>query len=83
LAKDPEDRASEGCTQVGDDPIRHTEAMLDVSDEFDCFFRCYFRNWSDFNPLSKLVNGHQYMFVATWGGTKRSYSVEATHNEGP
>jgi hypothetical protein len=23
------------------------------------------------------------MFVAAWGGTKRSYSVEAPHSEGP
>jgi hypothetical protein len=38
LAKVPEDRASESCTQVGDDPIGHTKAMLDISDEFDCFF---------------------------------------------
>jgi hypothetical protein len=77
LEKVPEDRACKSCTQVGDDPIGHTKAMLDVSDEFDCFFR------SDFNPLGKLVEGHQYMFVAAWGGTKQSYNVETPHSEGP
>jgi hypothetical protein len=51
LAKVPEDRASEGCTQVGDDPIGHTKAMFYVSDEFNYFFRHYFRNRSGFNPL--------------------------------
>jgi hypothetical protein len=34
LAKVLEDRASESCTQVSDDPIAHTKVMLDVSDEF-------------------------------------------------
>jgi hypothetical protein len=58
LAKIPEDRASESCTQVSDDLIGHTKAMLDVSDEFDCLFRCYFHNRSDFNPLGKFVDGH-------------------------
>jgi hypothetical protein len=57
--------------------------MLDVSDEFDCFFRRYFRNRSHFNPLGEFVDGHQYMFVAAWGGTKRSHSVETPHSEGP
>jgi hypothetical protein len=60
LIEIPKDGADESCAQVGDDPIGHTKAMLDVSDEFDCFFR------SDFNPLGKLVNSHKYMFVATW-----------------
>jgi hypothetical protein len=40
--------------------------MLDVSDEFDCSFRCYFRNRLDFNPLGEFVDGNQDMFVATW-----------------
>jgi hypothetical protein len=55
LAEVPEDRASESCAQVCDDPIGHTEAVFDVSDEFDCFFRRYFRNRSDLNPLSEFV----------------------------
>jgi hypothetical protein len=58
LAKVPEDRASEIFTRVSDDPIGHTKAMLDVSDEFDCFFRRYFRNRSDFNPLGEFVDGY-------------------------
>jgi hypothetical protein len=57
--------------------------MCDVSDEFHHFFRCYFRNRSDFNPLGEFVDSHQYTFVATWGGTKQSYSVETPHSEGP
>jgi hypothetical protein len=57
--------------------------MFDVSDEFNCFFRRYFRNRSDFNPLGEFVYDNQDMFVAAWGGTKRSYSVEAPHSEGP
>jgi hypothetical protein len=80
LAKVPEDRASEGCTQVGDDPIGHNEAMFYVSDEFNYFFRRYFRNRSDFNPLGEFVYSNQDMFVAARGGTKWSYSVE-THIE--
>jgi hypothetical protein len=42
------------------------KVMLDVSDEFDYLFGRYFRNRSDFNPLGKLIDGHQYMFVDTW-----------------
>jgi hypothetical protein len=83
LAKVPEDQASKSCTKVGDDPVRHTEAMLDVSNELDCFFGCYFRKRSNFNPLGEFVNGNQDMFVATRGGTKQSYSVETSHSEGP
>jgi hypothetical protein len=83
LAKVPEDRASESCTQVSDDPIGHTKAMLDVFDEFYCFFRCYFRNRLDFDLLGEFVDSHQYMFVAARSGTKRSHSVETPHSEGP
>jgi hypothetical protein len=54
LAEVPEDRASESCAQVCDDPIGHTEAVFDVSDEFDYFFRRYFCNRSDLNPLSEF-----------------------------
>jgi hypothetical protein len=57
--------------------------MLDVSNEFNSFFRCYFRSRSDFDPLGEFVYGDQDMFLATWGGTKRSYSVETPHREGP
>jgi hypothetical protein len=57
--------------------------MFNVSNEFDCFFRRYFRNGSDFNPLGEFVYGDQDMFVAARSGTKRSYSVEAPHSEGP
>jgi hypothetical protein len=55
LAEVPEDRASESCAYVCDDPIGHTEAVFDVSDEFDYFFRCYFLNRSDLNPLCEFV----------------------------
>jgi hypothetical protein len=57
--------------------------MLDVSNELDCFFRCYFRKRSDFNLLGEFVNGNQEMFVATRGGTKWSYNVETPHSEEP
>jgi hypothetical protein len=57
--------------------------MSDVSDEFNCFFRCYFRNRSDINPLGEFVYDNLDMFLATRGGTKRSYDVEAPHSEGP
>jgi hypothetical protein len=52
--------------------------MFDVSDEFNCFFRCYFHNRSDLNPLGEFFYDNQDMFVVARGGTKRSYSVE-TH----
>jgi hypothetical protein len=39
--------------------------MLDVSDEFNSFFRRYFRNRSDFDPFCEFVYGEQDMFVAT------------------
>jgi hypothetical protein len=83
LAEIPEDGAGKSFAQVGDDPVGHAEAMLDVFDEFDYFFRCYFRNRSDFNPLGEFADGHQYMFVAAWGGTKRSYNIKTPHSEGP
>jgi hypothetical protein len=83
LAKVPEDGAGESFAQVDDDPFRHAKAMCDVSDEFYRFFRRYFRNRSDFNPLGEFVDGHQYMLVDAWGGTKRSYNVETPHSEGP
>jgi hypothetical protein len=57
--------------------------MFDVFGEFNSFFRRYFCNRSDFNPLGKFVYGDQDMFVATRNGMKRSYSVEAPHSEGP
>jgi hypothetical protein len=82
VTKVPEDRASESFAQVGDYPVGHTKAMRDVSDELCGFFRCYFRNSSDFNPLGEFVDGDQYMFVAAWGGTKRCYSIETPHSEG-
>jgi hypothetical protein len=66
LAKVPEDGASESFAQVDDDPVRHAKAMCDVSDEFYRFFRHYFRNRSDFNPLGEFVDCNQYMFVAAW-----------------
>jgi hypothetical protein len=56
--------------------------MFNVSNEFDCFFRRYFRNGSDFNPLGEFVYGDQDMFVAARSGTKRSYSVETPHSKG-
>jgi hypothetical protein len=43
--------------------------MLDVSDEFNYFFRHYFRNRSDFSPLGEFVDSNQDMFVSTGGGT--------------
>jgi hypothetical protein len=57
--------------------------MFDVADEFNFFFQRYFRNRSDFNPLGEFVYGNQDMFVAARGSTKRSYSVETPHSEGP
>jgi hypothetical protein len=83
LAEIPKDGADESCTQVSDDPIGLTKVMRDVSDELCGFFRCYFCNRLDFNPLGEFVDGDQDMFVATWGGTKRSYSIETPHGEGP
>jgi hypothetical protein len=57
--------------------------MLDVSDEFNCFFRRYFRNGSDFNPLGEFFYGDQDMFVVARSGSKRPYGIEAPHSEGP
>jgi hypothetical protein len=56
LAEIPEGRASEGCAQVGDDPVGHTEAMCNVSYEFCRFFRYCFHNRSDFDPLGEFIN---------------------------
>jgi hypothetical protein len=83
LAKVAEDGAGESFAQVGDDPVRHAKAMCDVPDEFYCFFQCYFRNRSDFNPLGEFVDSYQYMFVAARGSTKRSYNVETPYSEWP
>jgi hypothetical protein len=82
LEKVLKDRASEGCTQVGDDPVGYTEVMFDVSDELNSFFRRYFHNRSNFNPLGEFVYDNQDMFVAARGGTKRSHNVETPHREG-
>jgi hypothetical protein len=38
LAEVPEDRAGESFSHVGDDPIRHTEAVRDISNELCDFF---------------------------------------------
>jgi hypothetical protein len=83
LAKVPEDRASESFAQVSYDPVGHAEAMYDIYDELCGFFRCYFRNMSNFNPLDEFVDSDQDVFVAAWGGTKRSYSIKTPHGEGP
>jgi hypothetical protein len=83
LAEVLEDRASESFAQVGYDLVGHAEAMYDISDEIYSFFRCYFRNSSDFDPFGKFVYGDQNMFVAAWGGTKWSYNIKTPHGEGP
>jgi hypothetical protein len=57
--------------------------IRDVSDELCSFFRCYFRNKSDINPLGEFVDGDLDMFVAAWGSTKWSYNIEAPNGEGP
>jgi hypothetical protein len=57
--------------------------VFDIFDEFNCFFRRYFRNRSDFNPLGEFIYNDQDMFVAAQSGTKWSHSVEAPHGEGP
>jgi hypothetical protein len=38
VAKVPEDRSSKSFSQVGYDPVGHTEAVYDVSDELCGFF---------------------------------------------
>jgi hypothetical protein len=83
LIEIPEGRTSEGCAQVGDDPVGYTEAMCNVSYEFCRFFSCYFHNRSDFYPLGEFVDGYQYVPVAAWGGAKWSYGVETPHDKGP
>jgi hypothetical protein len=83
LAEVLKDRASESFAQVGYDSVGHAEAVYDISDELCGFFRCYFRNMSDFNPLGEFVYGHQDVFVAAWGGTKQSYNIKTPHGEGP
>jgi hypothetical protein len=50
--------------------------VFDVSDEFDCFFRRYFRNRSDLNPFSEFVYSDLDVLVAAWSGMKRYYRVE-------
>jgi hypothetical protein len=57
--------------------------MFDVSNEFNYFFRRYFRNGSDFDPFGEFVYGDQDMFVAARSGTKWPYGIEAPHSEGP
>jgi hypothetical protein len=49
--------------------------VCDISDKFCGFFRCYFHNRLDINPLGEFVDCDQNVFVAAWGGTKRSYRV--------
>jgi hypothetical protein len=58
LTEIPNGRAGKGCTQVGDDPVRYTEAVCYVLHEFRRFFQCYFRNRSDFNPPGEFVDGY-------------------------
>jgi hypothetical protein len=59
-----------GRDQVGDVPLRYTEAVCYVLHEFCCFLRSYFRNRSDFNPLGELVDGYQYKPVSTRGSSE-------------
>jgi hypothetical protein len=86
LAEILEGGAGEGCAQIGDDPIGHTEAVCDISDELCSFFRCYFRNRSDFNPLGEFVDGDQNVFVAAWavrnGPTESRPHMEKGHDGG-
>jgi hypothetical protein len=56
LTEIPKGRASKGCAQFGDDPVGYNEAMCYVLHEFCRFFRCYFRNMSDFNPFGEFVD---------------------------
>jgi hypothetical protein len=57
FAEIPEGGANEGCAQVSGDPVGYTKAMCNVSYEFCRFFRCYFSNKSDFNPLGEFIDG--------------------------
>jgi hypothetical protein len=56
--------------------------MCYVPHEFCHFFRCYFRNMSDLDPLGEFVDGYLYEPVVTWGSSKRSHGVGAPHSEG-
>jgi hypothetical protein len=58
LTKILEGRVSEGCAEVGDDPVGHIEAMCDVSYEFCRFFSSYFHNRSEFNQLGEFVDSY-------------------------
>jgi hypothetical protein len=77
-----QDRAGESFAQVGNDPIRHTEAVCDISDELCCYFRCYFRNRSDFIPLGEFIDANKNVFVSARGGTKWSYIIKTPQGEG-
>jgi hypothetical protein len=57
LTEIPKGGPCEGRAQVGNDPIRYTEVVCYVLHEFCCFFRCYFRNRLDFNPLVEFIDG--------------------------
>jgi hypothetical protein len=69
--------------EVGDDSVRHTKAMCYLLDELSRFFRCDYRDKSDFNPLGEFVDGHKVVLVAARGDPEWSYGVEAPHGEGP
>jgi hypothetical protein len=58
LVEIPKGKASEGCAQVGDDPVRYTAEMCNVPYKFCRFFRCYTRNRSDFDPLGEFVDDY-------------------------
>jgi hypothetical protein len=65
------------------DPVKAVPRWYYVLHEFCCFFRRYFRNRSDFNPLGEFVDGHKDKPIATWGLSERPHGVEAPHGEGP
>jgi hypothetical protein len=56
--------------------------MCYILHKFCCFFRRDFCNTSDFNPLGEFVDGHQYIPVAAFGGSERTYRVKAPHGKG-
>jgi hypothetical protein len=58
LIEIPKGGPCNGRAKVGDDPVSYTEAVCNVLHELCCFFRCYFRNRSDFNPLGEFIDGY-------------------------
>jgi hypothetical protein len=69
--------------QVCDDAIGYSVAMHEFIQEVEYSVSFGACNWLDLDPLSELVDGHQYSVESTWRSWEWTNHFEPPAGEGP